>query len=56
MTGKDRSQEIINSFMGRTFKVDFGEAVFHTTINSEYDLTFKPIKGNLGGDGDSLLQ
>ncbi len=35
-------------FVGRTFEVDFGDAVFHTTFDSEHELTFIPIKGNLG--------
>jgi len=34
--------------VGRTFEVDFGESVFHTTFDSESRLTFKPIKGSLG--------
>lgn len=35
-------------YIGYTFIVDFGEAVFHTTFDNDHKLTFKPIKGNLG--------
>ena len=42
------TQEIISPPVGHTFIVDFGEAVFHTTFDSERQLTFIPIKGNLG--------
>jgi len=34
--------------VGRTFEVNFGEFVFHTTFDSDSKLTFKPIKGALG--------
>ena len=34
--------------VGHTFEVDFGQAVFHTTFDSDSQLTFKPIKGELG--------
>jgi hypothetical protein len=48
MKDKDMSEENNNSFVGCTFKVDFGDSVFHTTFNSDHTLSFKPVKGNLG--------
>jgi len=42
------SRKHLIPYVGHTFEVDFGEAVFHTTFDSERELTFIPIKGNLG--------
>ena len=41
-------QEITFPPVGHTFIVDFGEAVFHTTFDSAHQLTFVPVKDNLG--------
>jgi len=32
--------------VGHTFEVNFGENIFHTTFDSDSQLTFKPIKGS----------
>jgi len=42
------TQKIISPPVGHTFIVDFSEAVFHTTFDSVHQLTFVPVKGNLG--------
>lgn len=42
------SKSSLVSYVGRIFSVDFGESVFHTMFDSEHELTFRPVKGNLG--------
>jgi len=34
--------------VGHTFEVNFGDFVFHTTFDSERQLTFNPVQGGLG--------
>jgi len=41
-------EKIIQPYVGHIFIVDFGEMVFHTIFDSEHELTFVPVKGNLG--------
>lgn len=42
------TKDIIFPHVGHTYNVDFVEAVFHTTFDSAHQLTFIPVKGNLG--------
>ena len=44
----DLSDVTIVPVVGHTFEVNFGEFVFHTTFDSDHQLTFNPIQGKLG--------
>lgn len=48
MKTEQNTENQLVSFIGRTYKVDFGESVFHTTFDTDHQLTFRPIKGSLG--------